>query len=136
VSESAPLPSVLTAGALPASRARLAAIDGGNDEKSGCVEGGIVDGDRVAGDFVVGTSPTGSGGGSPAAMPGPPLRSGGAEGGIEAGASCGCGDSGSTGPGCAEARSSASASGVTMLGCNPSSVGSGPGLGSDGLAKL
>ena len=39
----------LLTGTPPASRARLAAIDGGNDEKSGCVEGGMVEG-GVAGD--------------------------------------------------------------------------------------
>lgn len=132
------MPSVFTGGTPPASRARLAAIDGGNDEKSGCVEGGVVDGDIVEGDIVegdsvVGTSPTGSGGGSSAETTGLSLRGG--IGTDDESWGC-CGGSGSTGAGFADARTSASASGVTMLGLSPSSVSSGPGLGSDGLAKL
>ena len=98
------MPSVVTTGTPPASRARLAAIDGGNDEKSGCVEGGMVEGCVVEGDIVVGTSATGSGGGSPADTIGLSLR-----GGIEIdgeSCSCGCGGSGSTGAGSGERVSS------------------------------
>ena len=109
---------VLAGSAPPASRARLAAMEGGSEEKSGCVEGGIADG--VVGGPVTGaatgitgaaTGAAGMGGGGgftdggSAAwplcrlLPGRPFVTGrGADGGL------------------AEARSSALASGVTMLG--------------------